>query len=361
MADLKRNEPQEPKTFLQKAKSAFNRAKMSRYLGFATVIVATTVISLYQVGWDPWRIGWETYVANTALLLFLGIYGLFFGEGEGGNLYKSMLTGMYQSAKIEFLDMADETVDKGYADALPDYIVWRYQRDYEAACKMTLMSVRVFKPSVCDLTQEQIETLRHAPLELSETEHYSQLSEEQYKAVMDVREGRVFVDYIDDYAFYLNESGTDGEQQVTRVKNTPRRKEKIAWKQRLSRVLMILVVSLILAGFFKQAWEGENDTATRDLLSRLSTLIVSVASGINTARLLNMEDVFVLRYKSSYLSVFLSCMRNGAFKPVDQEEKAKREYEEFQKRKREAAESVVVPEPIDNETPLLEGGKENVQ
>ncbi len=357
MADLKRNEPQEPKTFLQKAKSAFNRAKISRYLGFATVIVATTVMSLYQVGWDPWRIGWETYVANTALLLFLGIYGLFFGESEGGNLYKSMLTGAYQAVKIDFLDKADETVEKGYADALPDYIVWRYQKDYEAACKMTLMSVRVFKPSVCDLTQEQIEGLRHAPLEVSETEHYSQLSEEQYRAVMDVREGRVFVDYIDDYAFYLNESGTDGEQQVTRVKNTPKRKEKIAWKQRLSRVFMILVVSLIVAGFFKQAWEGENDTAMRDLLSRLSTLVVSVASGINTARLLNMEDVFVLRYKVSYLNVFIASMANGAFKPLDQEAKAKAEYEEYKKKQEEAAEAVVVPETI--ETPLLEGGKEN--
>ena len=64
-----------PKSFLDKARSAFNRAKLSRYLGFVAISTATVVISLYQVGWDPWRIGWQTYVANTALLLFLGIYG----------------------------------------------------------------------------------------------------------------------------------------------------------------------------------------------------------------------------------------------------------------------------------------------
>ncbi len=356
MSDISRTpEQQEPKTFLQKAKSAFNRAKMSRYLGFVTVVAATVVISLYQVGWDPWRIGWQTYIANTSLLLFLGIYGLFFGESEGGNLYKTLVTGLYQAVKVEFLDKADETVDKGYADALPDYIVWRYQKDYEAACKMKLMSVRVFKPSICDLTDEELEHLRHAPLEVSETEHYSQLSEEQYKAIMGVRGGRVFVDYIDDYAFYLNESNTDGEQQVTRVKNTPKRKEKIAWKQRLTRVLMILIVSLIIAGFFKQAWEGDNETAPRDLLSRLSTLVVSVASGVNTARLINMEDVFVLRYKTSYLNVFLASMGNGTFKPVDQEEKAKREYEEYKKRQEEAEKAVVEPEPA-HETEVEEHG-----
>jgi hypothetical protein len=345
-------EERRPKSFLEKAKSAFNRAKLSRYLGFIAVIVATVVISLYQVGWDPNRVGWQTYVANTALLLFLGIYGLFFGENEGGNMYRTLITGAFQSARNNFLDRVDSVVEKGYTDSLPDYIVWRYQKDYENACKMKLMSVRLFDHSILELNREQIEQLKNSPIKTDDDHYYSQLSEEQYQTVLDILEGKVFVDYIDDYTFYLNDSEDGGESQVTRVKNTPKRKEKITWKQRLSRVFMILTVSLILAGFFKQAWEGDSDTALRDLLSRLCTLVVSVASGVNTSRLLNLEDVFVLKYKESYLTLFLSSMDNKTFVPIDYQAKAKKEYEEYEKRRAEFVAQAVDPQAEEQKEPM---------
>lgn len=332
---------EQPKTFWEKAKSAFNRAKLSRYLSFFAVISGTVILSLYQVGWDPFRIGWEVYVANTALLLFLGIYGLFFGENEGGNLFKTLITGAFQTARDEFLDRVDDVVDKGYADALPDYIVWRYQTDYANACKMKLMSVRVFDSSVLDLNKDDLGRLRTAPLKVGE-HYYSQLSEEQYQTIIDIQDGKLFVDYIDDYTFFLNDEDGGGEQQVTRVKNTPKRKEKITWKQRLTRVFMILIVSLILAGFFKKAWEGGDvETANRELVTRLTDLIVSVASGINIARLLNLEDVFVLKFKASYLGLFYVSMENKSFVPTNYEEKAKKEYEEYEKKQAEEAAEVV--------------------
>ena len=357
--------PQEPKTWLTKARAAVNRAKLSRYLGFISVMVGTVVMSLSQVGWDPWKIGWQHFVANTALLVFLGVYGIFFGESEGGNLYKTMPTGLYQNAKLEFQDRVDEAMEDGFTDSLPDYIVWRYHQDYQAACKMKLMSVRMFDMSVLDLPREKIEELRHHPLKLGDRDedYYSQLSEEQYQAVADVLDGKVFVDYIDDYQFYLNESDSDGEQQVTRVKNTPKRKEKITWKQRLSRVLMIIVVSLILGGFIAQAYEGDQGTAVRDLLSRISTIVVSVASGINTSRLLNMEDVFVLRYKGSYMALFIACMTNKTFVPEDRKAKAKAEFESYEEREKAARESVIEPEPVAPtiNAPLLEGGRKDAE
>ena len=365
MENEKRRQAEEerrPKTFLEKAKSAFNRAKLSRYLGFISVIVATVVISLYQVGWDPLRIGWQTYVANTALLLFLGIYGLFFGENEGGSMYRNLITGAFQSARNNFLDRVDSVVGKGYTDSLPDYIVWRYQKDYENACKMKLMSVRLFDYTILNLNREQLDQLKLAPIKTDDEHYYSQLSEEQYQAVIDILEGKVFVDYIEDYTFFLNDSEDGDESQVTRVKNTPKRKEKITWKQRLSRVLMILTVSLILAGFFKQAWEGDNDTALRDLLSRLCTLIISVASGVNTSRLLNLEDVFVLKFKESYLTLFLASMDNKSFVPIDYQAKAKAEYEAYEKNRREAVAEVVDPQNEEEKpmaktpVPMLKGG-----
>lgn len=351
-------------SFWFKAKNAFNRAQFSRYIGFLGVVIATVVMSLYQVGWDPEKIGWNVFIANTALLLFLGIYGLFFGEGEGGSFFKRMVTGAYQAARNLFLDIVDAIKKKNYTDALPDYIVWRYQKDYDNTCKMKMLSVRLFDMSILELPDDKIEELRLKHIKIDENTYYSKISDAQYKVIRQIKDGEIFVDYIDDYNFFLNDENTDGQQQATRVKNTPKRKEKITWKQRISRILMIAIVALILAGFFKEAYGSGGDAeaqqqAIRTLLSRISTLVVSIAAGVNTARLLNLEDIFVLKYKTSYDTVFYACMENKTFVPVDYKAKAKADYEEQERKEKEAAANVIIPEVLeDNGIPQIEHKEE---
>lgn len=345
-------------TFWQKTKAIVNKAKLVRYLSLIAVVVVTVVLSFYNVGWDPKRIGWSSFIANTALLLFLGIYGLFFGETEGGSMFKSAITGAYQKAKMAFLDIVDLINKKSYVDALPDYISWRYQKDYQSVCHMKLISVRLFDDSVVNLTDEQLDQLTKEPLKIDENTYYSQLSAEQYKVIRDIKDGKIFVDYIDDYNFYIVEEANDGEQQVTKVKRTNARKEKISWKQRLSRVLMIIVVAVIVAGFFKETISGgDGGSATQEptsqLASRLSTLIVSIASGLNIARLLNMEDIFVLNYKTSYNTVFYYCMENKTFTPINYKDKAKEEYEAYRKKKEEKDKRLIIPEIVDDNRNLI--------
>lgn len=383
-----KNEEVKQRDFKAMAKSAFNRAKLSRYLGLLFVLGATIVLSLWQVGWDPQRIGWQKFVANTSVLLFLGVYGLFFGEQEGGNLFKNIITGIYQTVRDKFLEIVDEIKRKAYVDSLPDYIVWRYEKDYQNTCHMKLLSVRVFDPSVCDLSDEQIEELKTKPIKISEDKHYSRLSEEQYNVVRAIKDGKIFVDYIDDYNFFLVEDDTNGKQLATRVKETSERKIKISWQQRISRIMMILLFAFVLAGFFFEVAQTIDPTtmtpeelaaaqkalkeakiqAVKDLLSRVSCLVVSIASGFNTARLLNLEDVFVLKYKISYNTVFVGCMDNKTFKPVDVESKAKAEFEKYEKEQEEAKAKVVTPEIVkdeeqpallENNSHLIEGGQNN--
>lgn len=360
-----------PNDFKKMAKSMFSRAKLSRYLGLMFVIIATVVLSLWQCGWDPAKIGWEKFTANTALLLFLGIYGLFFGENEGQNLFRNLITGIYQATLKKFNDVVKTIKSKAYIDALPDYIVWRYQKEYENTCHMKMLSVRLFDKEILDLTDEQLETLRRQPLQIDENTYYSQISEDQYKVIKDIKEGKVFVDYIDDYNFYLVTENTDGKQLVTRVKETNKRKEKISWQQRLSRIVIILLGAIIFAGFFFEiaqvidpstmtpeeiaaaelaAKQARIQTA-KDLTSRITCLVVSIASGFNTARLLNLEDVFVIKYKEAYDSVFVGCMDNKTFVPIDYKAKAKREFEKYQKEQEEAKAKVVTPEVVVEKQP----------
>jgi hypothetical protein len=200
---------------------------------------------------------------------------------------------------------------------------------------MKLLSVRLFDDAVLDLTKEQIEELKKHPMEVN-GHPFSMISDEQYAAIMDIIEGRVFVDYIDDYNFYIMETANDGVQQVTKVKQTDKRKEKISWKQRISRILMIAIVALIFAGFFKQPYgDGSAADQTSVLFSRLTVLLGSIASGINTARLLNLEDIYVLEYKVSYDKVMYYSIKNKSFVPVNYLEKAREDVDAYNRSLRE--------------------------
>ena len=337
---------QQTLSFKEKAKMAFNRANASRYLGFVGVVTATVVISLYQVGWNPWLIGWQTFIANTMILLFLGTYGIFFGESEGGSFFKKMITGQYQKVKYKFEYWVDRITREGYIDTFPDYITWRYQKDCDHIYHMKLLSVRIFDDAVLDLTKEQIEELKKHPMEVN-GHPFSMISDEQYAAIMDIIEGRVFVDYIDDYNFYIMETANDGVQQVTKVKQTDKRKEKISWKQRISRILMIAIVALIFAGFFKQPYgDGSAADQTSVLFSRLTVLLGSIASGINTARLLNLEDIYVLEYKVSYDKVMYYSIKNKSFVPVNYLEKAREDVDAYNRSLEEEQDHV---EEVNNE------------
>ena len=336
--------------FINKAKGFVAKAKLSRYLSLSAIITGIIVYSLLDVGWDPWKIGWNKFIANVSLLIFLGVYGMFFGENEGSQRFKTFVNGLYNTLVVRLRRGVQKMLDKGYLDWLPDYIPWRYQKDYENACKTKLLSVRLFQPKIVDLSDEELLELKKHPIE-SGGKHYSTISDKQYEVIMAIKRGEVFVDYFDDYTFYTMEDNTaDGEQIVTKVKNTPKRKEKISWQQRTSRLLMIIITSLILAGFFKQVREGDSN-AVSDMTSRFVTLFVSMVSGFNTARLLNLEDIFVLKYKVSYNEVFLSACEHKHFTPVDYEEKAKQEYEEYKKEQEKAKANVV--DPVAEEIPQL--------
>lgn len=356
MAEEKKQEETASLSFLDKAKGFIAKAKLSRYLSLSAVITGIIVYSLLDVGWDPWKIGWNKFIANVSLLIFLGVYGMFFGENEGAQRFKSYVNGLYNSLVRELRKLVQKLLDKGYLDWLPDYIPWRYQKDYENACKTKLLSVRLFNPKIVDLNEDELKQLKSHPIQKGENEHYSTISQKQYEVIMAIKRGEVFVDYFDDYTFYIMEDNTEeGKQVVTKVKETPKRKEKISFQQRLSRLLMIVITALILAGFFKQVREGDSN-AVSDMTSRFVTLFISVVAGFNTARLLNLEDIFVLKYKVSYDEVFYSACEHGKFKPVDYETKAKADYENYIKEQQEAAENVVDPEIT---TPLLENKEGN--
>lgn len=320
-------------------KSMLNRSKLSSYLSFVGVIALIIVLSFWSVGWNPEKVGWRTFIVNLAFLVFLGIYGLFFGETTGTTFYKNNVVGAYQVARDSFLALLEEIKKKHFTDSLPQYIPYRYKLDCEDTYEKKLLSVKLFSKDILDLTDYEIELLKEKPYKKvwdsgrlkGQVSYFSKLSEKQYNVVMAIRTGEIEVDYIEDYNYYLMDGESDGVQQVTKAKNAEKRKLKISAKQKISKILLIIVMSVIFAGVTKNVIDGDQTAeAIMTMITRITTLVTSVFCGINTARLTNKVDIEVYRYKVAYLSVFYSCMENHTFKPKSYEELAKEEYDKYE-------------------------------
>lgn len=323
--------------FKKNIKALFNRVKISNFLSLIVIFCMIILFSLWNIGWNPEKIGWEVFIVNLSFFIFLGVYGLFFGESTGRSYYKTIITGVYQVAREAFLSIKEKIVEKGYTDLLPDYITWRYQLDYNAECKRKLLSVRLFNNHILELTKDEIEKMHNEPIEKCWTEdsieYFSKLSDKQYDVIKAILDGEISVDYIDDYNFYLMDTKSEEISLVTKIKSSEKTKMKITWQQRLSKVALIVLFALIGAGIAIDNINGQSNGQTLlNLIQRLSVLTTSIICGFNTARILNQEDVEVIKYKTSYLSVFFSSITSGNYKPLDYEQKAKKEYEENHKK-----------------------------
>lgn len=341
------------KTFKDKLKSMMNRSQIADVLTLFFVIILTTVMSLLSVGWDITKISWNTYIVNLTFLIFLGIFGLFYGEKTGRTFFKSYIIGAYQRVKRKFKEIKDKIINKSYTDALPDYLIYRYKKDYENECKKMLVSVKVFDTRVLDLPENEFLELQHNPItsERFKNDEYpcfDKLSEKQFELVKKVREGTVELDYIDDHNFYLmNDTNGSGEKLVRRIINSEKRKRKIELRQRSSKLLLIVLFSAVFAGVFVDTLTGQSASQTwMNLFSRMTTLLTSVVAGFNTARLLNNIDIEILEYKTSYLQVFYASLENKTYIPSDYKEIAKKHYEEYKKEQEESKKNIVEPEVL---------------
>lgn len=318
--------------FKKSLKSIADRIQISRLISFIIVVGMTIVFSLMSAGWNPLKINWGLFGANITFLLFLGIFGLLFGESFGESYYKKTIGKAFQFSRDQYLEVVDRISVKKYLDALADYLPWKYEKDCQKAYKTKLLSVRLFNEKILTLTDEQIEKLRKESIEVNVNEHYSKITEEQYKVIQDIRGGLVKVDYIDNPNFYINETDLTGEDEVSYIKTTEKRKEKIKWQQRASKLALIVFFSIISAGLIVDTLTEQSAGQTiLNLFTRLTTLTTSVICGVNTSRLMNMEDVKVIKHKTAYLKTFEVSMDNKTFIPESYEEKAKREYEEQEK------------------------------
>ena len=124
----------------------------------------------------------------------------------------------------------------------------------------------------------------------------------------------------------------------------------------VGRLLMVFLFAFVFSAFaleVSNAGSGEEVMQrTITTLSRIWTMASSFVYGLSLGRIMVMDESQTIEYKARVNQEFAN---DKAFKPLSEEDEAKKEYEEYQRKQEEAKASVITPTQVASLTYNKEG------
>lgn len=331
-------------------------------LVFLFVVVLIIICTIIQVGLDFSLIDWPTWAANSLLLIGITMVGQISFEGIFTSYLYQKEGWKYWNAKKDYKSIIDEVGDARIY--LGQYLEYFQKQELRKARIDILNQCGIDNPTafVDIATTQRIHELLEHPIRIEEIDYtwdkltefqadrvfYAFNLEHEGKAKSRKEHGLIIDNPGADY--YLN---IDSEIIMTSILNEPRvLNSKIKSNQFFGRTLKIIsfvLISIIWSSFTYNDIADGGPVMWMNLMSRLLALFGGALSGIMTA----MGTVSIIsrkiNSKSQVLKNFITAMNCKEFVPVNQNDLAKKHYEEYLKEKEEAVNSVVDPEIISEE------------
>lgn len=323
-------------------KISFNKMRIVSY-GSALVVFAFVIIfSLIPVGLDFTRIFSSVWWTNMLILVFLSIYGLPYGESEGGNYFRTRVDGAFQIARNKFLDTVERIARDKRTSLLPKWLQHFFKKKRTLYYQNLMLKHEIKNFEVVDLTKDELDLLtqRFIKKEINGKEIYFDiLTEEQLEVVMAIKNGNVQVSTIDDYNYYITEIGDASSRDIERqALDADKQKMNNRIFRYGTRLITLFAFAMIFAGIFVDGAAGSGPQTWFNLFSRLSCLMAAIVGGINTARMNTNIDIFVFKYKEDRLNLFEQELEAKLYYPVDEIEIVKQKYAEQERKELEKLE-----------------------
>ena len=237
-----------------------------------------------------------------------------------------------------------------------------YEKNKLDFCKAVLSSHGNINAQVLDLDVHEVDKLRNPYKKVwDDTEfkgraptYFRSLDERQIKLVKDMFKGKINFSRIPD-DFFKTMNGKVVTSEYARQAEENKKRSWGYFLMVLGRLLMVLLLAFVFNAFAIQvskAGSGEEVMQrTISTISRIWTMASSFVYGLSIGRVMVMDESQTIEYKARVNQEFAS---DKAFKPLSEEDEAKKEYEEYQKKLND----VITPVQVASLT-YNDGGKEN--
>lgn len=344
-----------------KAKRKLNPKKAMYAFNILFIALLIGIMTFANLIIDPNHMDWWSWLTRTLILVGILIPSIILGELMSADRQKENPDGLYQNA-LRRLKGNLESI-KEIKIYFSQFFFWfkekeniRLRRDFLMANEFDGLEATYI---VRYVTKEDINDLLVRPIkktdENGKTIIIKKLTQEKAEAVMAMLKGKLDIQERS-YAYYLSSSDDEGtsKSMLQEGARISKQRSKGTMRDRLLKVSSFIIFSAIWAMVTVDSASDMGATQTwLNLASRLAAMVGGLTSGwltsITATKLLARE----LDTKSEVLETFEKDYEKGIFKPKSYEELAKEEAEEYERKEKEALDSVIIPENIN----LLEGGR----
>lgn len=294
----------------------------------------------------------SSFWSDLAISFALCVYCLYFGIPEGKNLYQKKNNGRYKVALHKFEEARQVSMKHDF-----EFNQW-LESYYEKNKKDYLLSVLSLhgniNPYALDLDYYELDELKRPFKKVwDDTEfsgrkptYFRSMTDDQIEILKDIYNGEIKVERIpDDFFKTLN-----GKILISEYIEQMRERKKNRLQVGLlivGRVIMVFAFAFIFASFGMSLSDSQDASVVfkqvYSMISRMWTMISSFIYGFSLGKFIVMRDSSVLEYKAR-VNIEFNCDKKFTY--LSEDEMAKKEYEEYEKKVVHA--EVVNPESIPN-------------
>lgn len=323
---------------IEKAKNIARSKKLVLgVLSFLLVLAVIVVSAFSELTMNPSNWKSSAFISKELIQVAIAVMSMvcFINIGKSGNDLDSRSN--IARARKEFMESIDKIKSKGVNGFLQWVKHTKQKNDQQDENESLLHSVGITNLAYLDLSYNELEALLAQPYskELpSGKTYFNQINKEQYETILKIKNGKNAIPFINPTEYLVLSKGS-------RIVSDSRKLSQQAKKETMtmvvdvgSRMVSVLMFGMIMGAFVVESLSEDADITRNlmDLFTRLSTALTSAFMGYMSGCKLN--DI-TAEYINIKIAVHLQYLDDREFKPLSEQEIAKRNFAEFVKKENE--------------------------
>lgn len=340
-------EEEKKKTFIERAQEkGVTAKKVIKSFALLFGVILIIFMTFFDAIIDPEKLKLSTWLTNTLTMLAIMVFGILMGESIGQDTQQEKENGRYQIAcnDYELIREAIREIDTYFTQWWIKHKEKRLREKKIDYLVSNQFDTRVATAIVLNLTKEDLKYLKydehfeHEKIYVKELENgtkipFKKLNEEQLLAVEKVFSITLDTFEADYYLSLFDEelSSNDAEKG----KKIARRISKVKTFKKIIKISSSIVISLVWGMLTIKDFidpEGDPDAQRKaawlNLLSRITSLITSFASGYSTSVINVKLQSRAIQNKTDILTLYKNETDKKIFIPETYEEMIARELKE---------------------------------
>lgn len=283
-----------------------------------------------------------TYWVGVAINSALCIYGMITGQQIGDDIFRNNPKGQFRMSLNRYSEAFKKVDDSSASSYFEEWLENYRDRKLKRKIRRYLKDNGIHQMEVLDLSHNELHELSNPwKKDWSETEYkgkykdnttyFRAYTNEQIEIIRSCLSGKVKVSQLPE-SFFMN-AFNQNEKDVWESASNSSKKKKwyLSWSY-FYKLGGLFIITAIFAGLGRDPYDSINISNTLiSLTSKIFTVFTAVVWGIYVGMELVKIDIVYIDFKSDILNQCAKEFERKEFVPETIEEKAKKEYEKYEK------------------------------